>query len=195
MAITAIGAVEPGRFAARSGIRPGDRIYVTGTIGDAALGLRLRQGQGPALSESDRRLLLDRYLLPQPRLALAPAVARFASAGMDISDGFVGDLTKMLKVSGVTAIVEMTRLPLSPAASAAIGADPSLFPVAASGGDDYELMLAVSPPAAAAFEAAAVAAGVAVTSIGEAVVGVAAPRFVDREGRPFKFGRGSFSHF
>jgi thiamine-monophosphate kinase len=114
---------------------------------------------------------------------------------MDISDGFVGDLTKMLRVSGVTATVEMTRLPLSPAASAAIGADPSLFPVVASGGDDYELIVATPPSSAAAFEAAAAAGGVAVTLIGEAVVGVAAPRFVDREGRLFKFGRGSFSHF
>jgi thiamine-monophosphate kinase len=114
---------------------------------------------------------------------------------MDISDGFVGDLTKMLRVSGVTATVEMSQLPLSPAASAAIAADPSLFPVAASGGDDYELIVAVSPFAAAEFEAAAAEAGVAVTLIGEAVAGGAAPRFVDHEGRPFKFGRGSFSHF
>jgi thiamine-monophosphate kinase len=195
LAITAIGAVEPGRFAARGGVRPGDRLYVTGTIGDAALGLRLRLGQGPTLAEADRLRLLERYRLPQPRLALASAVARFASAGMDISDGFVGDLTKMLRVSGVTATVEMTRLPLSPAASAAIGADPSLFPVVASGGDDYELIVATPPSSAAAFEAAAAAGGVAVTLIGEAVVGVAAPRFVDREGRLFKFGRGSFSHF
>jgi thiamine-monophosphate kinase len=195
LAITALGAVQSGRFAARGGVRSGDRLYVSGTIGDAALGLRLRLGQGPALADADRLQLLDRYLLPQPRLALAPAVARFASAGMDISDGFVGDLTKMLKVSGVTATIEMSRLPLSPAASAAIGADPSLFPVAASGGDDYELIIATPASSAVAFEAAAAEAGVAVTPIGEAVAGAAAPRFVDHEGRPFKFGRGSFSHF
>jgi thiamine-monophosphate kinase len=195
LAITAIGAVEPGRFVGRGGVRPGDRLDVSGTIGDAALGLRLRLGQGPTLADADRRLLLERYLLPQPRLALASAVARFASAGMDISDGFVGDLTKMLRVSGVTATVEINRLPLSPAASAAIGADPSLFPVAASGGDDYELIVATPASSAAAFEAAAAVAGVAVSQIGEAVAGVAAPRFVDREGRLFKFGRGSFSHF
>ena len=109
LAITAIGAVESGRFAARGGVRPGDRLYVTGTIGDAALGLRLRLGQGPTLAEADRLRLLERYRLPQPRLALASAVARFASAGMDISDGFVGDLTKMLRVSGATA--EIDRLP------------------------------------------------------------------------------------
>jgi len=195
LAIVALGAVEAGDFAARAGVRAGDRLYVTGTIGDAALGLRLRMGQGPALREADRDWLLDRYLLPQPRLSLAPAVARFASGGMDVSDGFVGDLTKMLRVSGVTATIDMARLPLSPAAAAAMAADPSLFPVAASGGDDYELILAVPPSAAAAFEAAARAAGVAVTAVGEAAAGENAPRFVDREGRPVRFARGSFSHF
>src|SRR5580692_136815 len=86
LAITAFGVVAPGRFAARSGARAGDAIYVTGTIGDAALGLRLRLGQGPSLAKAHRDFLLDRYLLPQPRMALAPAMARFAGAGMDISD-------------------------------------------------------------------------------------------------------------
>ena len=75
LAITAIGAVEPGRFVSRSGARSGDCLYVTGSIGDAALGLRLRLGKGPALADADLRFLLDRYLLPQPRLALAPAMA------------------------------------------------------------------------------------------------------------------------
>jgi thiamine-monophosphate kinase len=195
LSIAALGAVAPGSFAARGGVRAGDRLYVTGTIGDAAFGLLQRTGKGPALGEADRRWLLDRYLLPQPRLALAPVVARFASGGMDVSDGFVGDLTKMLRVSGVTAKIEMTRLPLSPAASAAIAADPSLFPLAATGGDDYELILAVPAAATAGFEAAAATAGVAVTAIGEAMAGEGAPRFVDQEGRTFKFARGSFSHF
>jgi len=195
LAITALGAVEPAGFAARGGVRVGDRLYVTGTIGDAALGLALRLGRGPALAEADRRWLLDRYLLPQPRLALAPAVARFASAGMDVSDGFVGDLTKMLRVSGVTATIEMRRAPLSAAAATAIALNPSLFVVAASGGDDYELILAVPPAECAGFEAAAAAAGVAATRIGEAVAGKGAPRFVDGEGEPIAFARGSFSHF
>src|SRR5271154_5406092 len=119
LAITALGAVEPGRMPARGGVRPGDRLYVSGAIGDAALGLRLRLGQGPSLDEASRRYLMDRYLLPQPRLALVPAMARHARAGMDVSDGFIGDLTKMLRVSGVPARVELERLPLSPAAAAA----------------------------------------------------------------------------
>lgn len=195
VAITALGSVANGGFAARGGVREGDRLYVTGTIGDAALGLKLRQGDGPALAEADRDWLITRYLLPQPRLALAPVVARFASAGMDVSDGFVGDLIKMLRVSGVTAMIDMTRLPLSPAAATAIAADPSLFPLAASGGDDYELIVAVPPASVASFEAAAADTGVAATLVGEAIAGESAPRFLDREGRSVKFDRGSYSHF
>ena len=195
LGITAIGAVERDGFAARSGAKAGDRLYVSGTIGDAALGLQIKLGKGPALDEADRGWLVERYLLPQPRLALAPAMAKFASAGMDVSDGFVGDLTKMLRVSGVTATIEMARLPLSPAAATAIAADPSLFPLAASGGDDYELIAATPSSSAAAFESAAAKAGVTVTWIGEAVAGESAPRFVDREGKPVRFARGSYSHF
>ncbi|MFZ1962787.1 MAG: thiamine-phosphate kinase [Roseiarcus sp.] len=195
IAVTALGAVEAGRMAARAGVRPGDRLYVSGTIGDAALGLRLRLGQGPSLDEARRRHLLDRYLLPQPRLALAPAMARFADAGMDVSDGFVGDLTKMLRVSGVSARVELQRLPLSAAARAAIAADAALFDVAATGGDDYELLAAIAPENGAAFEAAAATAGVAVALVGEAFAGARAPRFMTAEGREAAFARGAFSHF
>jgi thiamine-monophosphate kinase len=195
LAITAFGAVAPGRFAARSGARAGDAIYVTGTIGDAALGLKLRLGQGPALADSHRDFLLGRYLLPQPRLALAPAMARFASGGMDVSDGLIGDLTKMLRVSGVSARIELARAPLSPAAAAAIAADPALLALALAGGDDYELIVAAPPSSCAMFEAAAAAVGVAATRIGEAVAGDAPPRFVDRDGGEVAFARASFSHF
>lgn len=195
LAITALGAVGAGRMAARDGVRPGDRLYVSGTIGDSALGLRLRLGQGPLLDAGSRRHLLERYLLPLPRLALAPAMAAHAHAGMDVSDGFVGDLTKMLRVSGVGARVELTRLPLSSAATAAIAADPALFEIAATGGDDYELLAAVAPEECAGFEAAAAAAGVAVTYIGDALAEAGQPQFVGRDGREMAFRSGAFSHF
>ena len=155
ISITAVGAVPRGRMARRTGVRQGDILYVSGTIGDAALGLRVRLGQAPALAEPHRVHLQDRYLLPQPRNALAPAMREFAHGGMDVSDGFVGDLKKMLRVSGVGARVDLARLPLSAAAQAAIGADPGLFAVAATGGDDYEILAAVADDKAQAFELAA----------------------------------------
>jgi len=194
LSITALGSAAIGRMAARTGVRPGDRLFVSGTIGDAALGLRLRLGQGPLLSEAHRLHLLDRYLLPRPRLALVPAMV-FAHGGMDVSDGLIGDLEKMLRVSGVSASVDLRRLPLSDAATAAIAADPALFEIAATGGDDYEILAAVPPEDAPAFEAAAATAGVRVAFVGVAVEGPAPPRWVGRDGREASFARGAFSHF
>jgi thiamine-monophosphate kinase len=194
LSITALGAVPTGKMAKRTGARPGDSLYVTGTIGDAALGLKLRLGQGPDLAEPCRRHLLDRYLLPRPRLALAPAMAAHARGGMDVSDGFVGDLAKMMRAGGVGARVDLARLPLSEAARAAIAADPALFEIAATGGDDYELIAAIPPSAAAAFEERARAAGVDVTRVGE-VLEDPAIRFLAPDGAERTFALGAYSHF
>jgi thiamine-monophosphate kinase len=195
LSVTAIGAVPEGRMARRTGVKPGDRLYVTGTIGDAAIGLRIRQGRAPDIPEADKAFLLERYLKPEPRLKLAGAMTAHANGGMDVSDGFVGDLTKMLAASGVSARVALSRLPLSPPARAAIAAAPALFEVAATGGDDYELLASTSPESAPAFEAAAAAAGVPLTFVGEAVEGQGSPSFIGADGNPLAFARGSYSHF
>jgi thiamine-monophosphate kinase len=179
----------------RTGVRVGDRLYVSGTVGDAALGLRVRLGRGPDIPQADTAFLLERYLTPQPRLALIGAMAAHATGGMDVSDGFVGDLTKMLDVSGVSARVSLDRIPLSPAARAAIAADPGLFEVAATGGDDYELLASAPRESAAAFEAAAATAGLPLTFVGEAVEGRQPPIFVGADGNPVVFERGAYSHF
>ncbi|MGA7198064.1 thiamine-phosphate kinase [Roseiarcus sp.] len=195
LSITAFGAVPAGRMALRSGVRAGDRLYVTGTIGDAAIGLRIRRGRDPGIAQAAREFLLGRYLTPEPRLGLAKAMTLYAHGGMDVSDGFVGDLTKMLAVSGVSARVPIYRLPLSKPARAAIAANPDLFTVAATGGDDYELLASVAPETAPAFEAEAVAAGVPVSMVGQAVEGYDPPRFIGPDGGPVVFARGSYSHF
>ena len=196
ISVTALGSVPRGRMVPRTGARAGDRLYVSGTIGDAAIGLQLRLGKGPeGLSDSARARLLERYLVPRPRHALRHAMRDFASGGMDVSDGLVGDLTKMLRVSGVSARIHLADAPMSNAAREAIALDAALFDIAVTGGDDYELLASVPPGGAAAFEAAASAAGVPVACIGEAIAGEAAPVFIGRDGVPKKFARGSFSHF
>ncbi len=195
ISITALGEVAAGQMVKRTGIGVGDHLYVTGAIGDAALGLQRRLGRGPALSPADEAYLRDRYLLPQPRLALIPAMRDFASAGMDVSDGFVGDLAKMLRASGVTASVDLARLPLSSAAKAACSASPEYFRIAATGGDDYELLCAVPPARCAAFEDAAARASVALAAVGEASAGHAPPQFIGPDGAQMNFERGAFSHF
>jgi thiamine-monophosphate kinase len=195
LSVTAIGSVPEGRMPKRTGVKPGDHLYVTGAIGDAAIGLRVRQGRGPDIPKAEKAFLLERYLTPEPRVALIGAMVAHANGGMDVSDGFVGDLTKMLDVSGVSARVPVYRLPLSRAARAAIAADPGLFEVAATGGDDYELLASTTAESARAFEAEAAAAGVPLTLIGEALEGRRPPRFVGADGGPVVFARGAFSHF
>ncbi|MBH0239980.1 thiamine-phosphate kinase [Methylobrevis sp. L22] len=198
LSVTAIGSVPHGCMVRRGGARVGDLVLVTGTIGDAALGLRLRLDPELAgrlrLLEADREHLLARYLLPQPRMVLAAAARQHASAGMDISDGLAGDFAKMAAVSGVAIEIEAARVPLSPAARAACLADPDLLAVALTGGDDYELALAAAPSSAAALVAAGEAVGVPVTIIGRVTAGqgltVTGP-----DGMPLDLGPGSFSHF
>ena len=200
LSITALGAVPSGRMVPRDGARAGDALYVSGTIGDAALGLGLRAARLSALGEpegsrSSSTFLVDRYLVPQPRLGLARALRDHASGAMDVSDGFVGDLTKMLRVSGVGADVEVARIPLSEAAQAMIDADARLLETALTGGDDYEILASVPPGATESFELAAQAAGIPVARIGTARAGQGAPAFRDERGAPMSFARGSYSHF
>ena len=138
--------------------------------------------------------MLSRYLLPQPRNALAEAVRTHASAAMDMSDGLAGDLAKLCRVSGVAAEIDVARVPLSEAARAVIAADPALLETALTGGDDYEILCTVPPAKADSFRAAAKAANVAVTEIGEITAGEGAASSL-RDGRALTFKRASFSHF
>ncbi len=192
LSITAIGEVPVGRAVRRKGARAGDRLFVTGTIGDAALGLRLRtDAPGWPLSPEDRAFLADRYLLPRPRLSAADAVRTHAHAAMDISDGLVGDLDRMCRASGVGAVIDARAVPLSPAARAVVAADPAAMASVLSGGDDYELLVAVPPEASDAFVAEVTAVGLAVTEIGRIVAGAPGVRV---ENGP-ALGRGRFDHF
>jgi len=198
ISIAMLGSVPEGAMVRRAGAKPGDRVFVSGTIGDAALGLVLRKdtrlGAKWKLSDTQRNHLMSRYLLPQPRNALAEAVRMHATAAMDVSDGLAGDFAKLCRVSKVTAEIAAARVPLSDAAQAAVAADPAMLETALTGGDDFEIVCAVPAAKAAGFRAAAQAAKVAVTEIGviEAGEGV---RFVDSAGHALAFKRASFSHF
>jgi thiamine-monophosphate kinase len=186
LSLTIIGHVMPGTMVRRAGARPGDGIWVTGTIGDGALGLAVAQGR---LSDSTGHLH-RRYLLPQPRVGLA--IAGVASAGMDVSDGLVQDLGHLCRAGNLAADVDAALLPLSPAAQQA-GAD--WLPTILTGGDDYELLLAVPPDREATLHDAAQAAGIPVTRIGGFHPGP--PRVMVRgpDGKPLAFDRGGWSHF
>jgi thiamine-monophosphate kinase len=196
--VTAIGTVPDGGMVRRGGALAGDRIIVTGAIGDAAIGLRLRTDPALAdrlsLSEGERNALLRRYLLPEPRMAAAGVLLDHASGAMDISDGLVGDLEKMAAASGVGIEIDAGHVPLSAAVRQAVTTDPSMLELALTGGDDYEI--AASVPAAAVApvlrllqENGILAAVIGGVTAGEGVV-VTAP-----EGGRMVFGKGSYAHF
>ncbi len=200
LSVSVFGEVPAGGMVPRGGTRVGDRIYVTGMIGDAALGLQLRRNRAEdrawtaALGAADRTALLDRYLRPQPRLALRDALLAHARSAMDVSDGFLGDLAKMLRLEGLGASVALADVPLSPAVCAALVLDPRLAEAALTGGDDYEILCAVPPSSAPAFEAAGRAGGVALACVGVATTGEGVSlRGID--GAPLPLPRGSFQHF
>ena len=136
-----------------------------------------------------------RYLLPQPRNVIAQALRRHATAGMDVSDGLVGDLGKLCAASDVGAEIEVARVPLSDAARQAIAGDPSLLETALTGGDDYEVVATVPAGARDALMAAAKAAGVPLTEIGRIRADRPGVDFLDQAGKPMLFKRPSFSHF
>lgn len=186
LSLTAIGHVAAGTMVHRTGARPGDGIWVTGTIGDGALGLAVAQGR----LADPTGFLLQRYRLPQPRVGFA--LAGIASAGMDISDGLVQDLGHICRAGGVSAEIDAALVPLSEPARSA-GAD--WLTSILSGGDDYELLLAVPHAHEPALRDAARGAGVAVTRIGRFRAGP--PRIAVRgpDGQPMAFARGGWSHF
>ena len=194
MSLTAFGQVEPGRELRRSGARVGDRIYVSGTIGDGALGLKAIRGTLGGIDKPARAYLAGRYRLPTPRLALGQGLVGLASAALDISDGLVGDLGHIAETSGVRGVVEAGRVPLSDAVRQALAADPGLVEDILSGGDDYELLFTAPAGAAGRLAELSRSLDLPLTEIGriEAGSGVAV---VDETGADIPLKSQGFRHF
>ncbi|RFD19348.1 thiamine-phosphate kinase [Komagataeibacter melaceti] len=184
LSLTVLGHVAPGMALRRCGARVGDGLWVTGTIGDGAMGLLARQGK---VADPDG-FLAGRYQLPRPRLGLA--LGGIASAGMDVSDGLVQDLGHMARESGVGAVLHAGQVPLSPAVRA-LG--PQWLARCLSGGDDYELLLAVPPEQEAALQRHAARRDVSVTRIGQVVAGCGV-RVLDENGQDMPLARRGWSH-
>jgi thiamine-monophosphate kinase len=199
ISITAFGRVPTGKMIHRSGAKPGDRLVVTGTIGDATLGLDILKGGAAATAFGDdaaaKAMLVGRYRIPQPRNALAKGVRDHASAAMDVSDGLAGDLAKLCAASGVSAVVDAQSIPLSAPAATLFARGAVGIERIVSGGDDYEILCAIPENRFAAFAKTAGLSGVAVTSIGTVIAGASAPKFLDAQGREIPLPRLSYSHF
>src|SRR5436305_1707855 len=199
VSITAFGRLPAGKMVRRSGAKPGDRLVVTGTIGDAALGLDILRGGRLAAALADdaagKEMLIDRYRVPQPRNALAKAVRDHASAAMDVSDGLAGDLAKLCAASGVSAAIDLSSVPMSATGRKLLASGSVGIEMIVSGGDDYEILCTISDDCFESFAHEAMQAGVAITTIGTVIAGTADPRFLDALGRELTFQRLSYSHF
>jgi thiamine-monophosphate kinase len=200
ISITVIGSVPHGRMVPRGGARPGDVLFVSGTIGDAGLGLALARQADLAgtwgLLPAEAAYLGRRLRRPEPRLALAGALRQCASAAMDVSDGLVKDLDRLLRASGVAGRLYAGDVPLSGPARQALARAPERLAQLITAGDDYEVLAAVPQGKAAAFAAAAAAAGTPVARIGEVLQGPSALAVIGPDGRPLALPpRMGWDHF
>jgi thiamine-monophosphate kinase len=181
---TLIGHVAPGAALRRNGAKPGDDIWVTGTIGDAALGLRARRGE----LHDETGFLTQRSLLPTPRLGLQ--LTNIANAAIDISDGLVQDLGHICKASSTDAVLWSHLIPASPPA-AAFGE--AMLEARLTDGDDYELLLAVPPVKTAALIAAC--GHLQITKIGHLTSGTGKVEVHDASNKILNFTKTGWSHF
>jgi thiamine-monophosphate kinase len=188
--VTVMGSVPRGQALLRSGARPGDDLWVSGTLGDAALGLAARQSGTPV--PADVRAAVERLERPQPQVGLGRALRGVATAAIDISDGLLGDLGHLMERSAVGARVEWNRIPRSDALRRRAEADQRRFALA--GGDDYELLFTAPAGRRGDVERAAAGAGGAVTRIGE-VTPTGRLELVDADGRAMDTAPRAFDHF
>jgi len=194
LSLTAIGDVAIGAEIRRSGARPDDQIWVTGTIGDAFLGLAILRGAYPAFAADSRAALIRRFQLPEPRVELGPRLAGIAHAMLDVSDGLVADLGHICEASNAGATISLPQLPLSPAAQQLAAADPDLPPRLATAGDDYELLFTAPPNAADQIRQLSQELGLPITAIGRVEKG-AGVRVVDGAGKEVSLAETGYRHF
>jgi thiamine-monophosphate kinase len=194
LSLIAIGDVAIGAEIRRSGARPGDQIWVTGTIGDAFLGLALLRGAYPSLAADARTALIRRFQLPEPRVELGPRLGRIAHAMLDVSDGLVADLGHICEASDAGATISLPQLPLSPAAQQLAAADPDLPARFATAGDDYELLFTAPPTAADQIRHLSQELGLPITAIGRVEKGTEV-RLVDGAGKDVPLVETGYRHF
>ncbi len=194
LSLTAFGVVTGGAALTRSGAADGDDIYVSGTIGDAALGLKVVSGGLHALAPEDRAALADRFRLPAPRLELGAALRGLASCAIDVSDGLIADLGHLCEGSGLAARVAADAVPLSPAGERALASPEVEIADLLAGGDDYELLFCAPASRRSTVEALGRSLDLPLTRIGAIGRGQGVS-VVDGNGRPLALERAGYRHF
>jgi thiamine-monophosphate kinase len=199
IAIMAFGDVATGRMLRRGGARAGDTVFVTGTIGDAALGLAVLRGKLAMLDPKAAHFLVDRYRLPRPPVRLGPRLIGMANTALDVSDGLLADLGHLCEASELSAVIEAPRVPLSSAARAVLSTDSGFVATVLAGGDDYEILFTAPPEAVNELAELSRALDVPITSIGRMrspLIGKQSHITVlDESGEPLIFDRSGWTHF
>jgi thiamine-monophosphate kinase len=192
--VAAVGEVASGKMLRRAGAKAGDDVWVSGSIGDATLGLALLKGETLNLPERGRSALIARYRVPEPRVGLGPRLIAIAHACLDVSDGLVADLGHIADVSKVAIEVQAADVPLSPAARAVLVSGGATLSDLLTGGDDYELAFAAPPSNRARIAALAVKSKVPLTRIGHVAKGKGV-RILGPGGAPLPVARAGYTHF
>jgi thiamine-monophosphate kinase len=199
LTFTVFGVIDAKHALRRSNARPDDLVYVSGCIGDSALGLSALTGDLKELDEAQRDALVLRFRRPRPRLALGSRLAGVAHAAADVSDGLVADLGHICDASGVHATINGDRIPLSHAARAALRTNPARMAQILSGGDDYELVFTAAPAAADDIARIAIEVDLPLTAIGQIDRKRAHRRqavlVIGEDGRELDLAVGGYSHF
>jgi thiamine-monophosphate kinase len=187
--IGAFGLVPSGAMLKRSGARGGDTLFLTGSLGDAALGLLVAKGEATT-SPLHAAFLLDRYRHPQPRVSTGRRLRGLATAALDVSDGLLADAAHIGRAGRVDLVIESAALPLSAAARTLVESDFRLFDTIVTGGDDYEILFTAPESVAPALRVVAAETGIAVTAIGEVrrAEGEGSVTLLDSFGRPVELG-------
>jgi thiamine-monophosphate kinase len=194
LSLTAIGEVAAGQEIRRGGAKPGDLVWISGTLGDGFLGLVLLRGAHPDLAAPDRDYLIRRFQLPDPRTELGPRLCGLVSAMIDVSDGLLADLGHICETSEVGAVVETVLLPLSCSARSVVGSRLNILPQLAAAGDDYELLFTAPAGATEAIISLSSSVDIPVTRIGSIHAGTGV-RLVDADGRPVRVEATGYRHF
>jgi thiamine-monophosphate kinase len=190
--IVAIGDVPQGKMLTRAGARPGDDVWVTGTIGDATLGLNALKGE-LHLAEPHRKTVVGRFLLPEPKPSVGQKLIGIAHACLDVSDGLIADAGHIATASGVSIRLSERDVPLSAAAKAAIDKGVS-FTDLLTGGDDYELAFTAPVTARPRLQHLAKETAVRLTRIGSVAKGKGVT-VLGSTGNPVPYGHGGYTHF
>ncbi len=192
--VTAIGEVGEGRELTRGGARAGDDIWVSGTIGDAGLGLRVLRDELSIDDASLNAAAISAYRLPEPRIALGNALFGLATGTIDVSDGLVADLGHICEQSSTGAVVELPAVPLSEIGVRLAADDPAWLTRLITGGDDYELLFSAPPAAESEISALAEQLALPITRIGAIEPG-SELRVLDHAGNGTAIGSAGYRHF